>query len=146
MSGLWRAREARINEFPQFKTEIDGLAIHFMHVRSPEPSARPLVITHGWPGSFLEYLPVISALTDPQAHGGDAADAFSVVVPSLPGFGFSGPPPPDGLSADDVASLWDRLMTDGLGYPRYAAHGSDLGRASPTTSPSVTPSTSPGST
>ena len=87
----------------------------------------PLLLTHGWPGSFLEYLPVISALTDPEAHGGDAADAFSVVVPSLPGFGFSGPPPPDGLSADDVASLWDRLMTDGLGYQRYAAHGSDLG-------------------
>jgi pimeloyl-ACP methyl ester carboxylesterase len=112
---------------PHFIAEIDDATIHFVHLPGRGPAPMPLLLTHGWPGSFLEYLPVIAALTDPQAHGADAADAFSVVVASLPGFGFSGPPPPDGMSADDVASLWDRLMSDGLGYPRYAAHGSDLG-------------------
>jgi pimeloyl-ACP methyl ester carboxylesterase len=112
---------------PHFTAEIGGVTIHLVHVPGRGLDPMPLLLSHGWPGSFLEYLPVISALTDPEAHGGDATDAFSVVVPSLPGFGFSGPPPPNGLSADDVASLWDRLMTDALGYQRYVAHGSDLG-------------------
>jgi pimeloyl-ACP methyl ester carboxylesterase len=112
---------------PHFTAEIGDTTIHLLHVPGRGPDPMPLLLTHGWPGSFLEYLPVISGLTDPEAHGGDAADAFSVVVPSLPGFGFSGPPPPDGLSADDVASMWDCLMSDGLGYQRYTAHGSDLG-------------------
>ncbi len=112
---------------PHFAAELGAQSIHLVHVRGRGPEPMPLLLTHGWPGSFLEYLPVISALTDPQSHGGDPDDAFSVVIPSLPGFGFSAPPPPAGLSADDVASLWDRLMTDGLGYWRYAAHGSDLG-------------------
>jgi pimeloyl-ACP methyl ester carboxylesterase len=116
-----------LTELPHFTAEICDAVIHVVQVPGRGPDPMPLLLTHGWPGSFLEYLPVISALTDPQAHGGEAADAFSVVVPSLPGFGFSGPQPPDGLSADDVASLWDRLMSDGLGYERYAAHGSDLG-------------------
>jgi pimeloyl-ACP methyl ester carboxylesterase len=87
----------------------------------------PLLLTHGWPGSFCEYLDLLPLLTDPQAHGGDPGDAFTVVVPSLPGFGFSAPPPPGGLTHGAVAALWHRLMADGLGYPRYAAHGSDLG-------------------
>jgi len=112
---------------PHFTTEIGDTTIHVVHVPGRGPDPMPVLLTHGWPGSFLEYLPVISALSDPEAHGWDAADAFSVVVPSLPGFGLSGPPPPDGLSADDVAALWDRLMSDGLGYQQYVAHGSDLG-------------------
>jgi pimeloyl-ACP methyl ester carboxylesterase len=112
---------------PHFMAAVGAARIHLIHVPGIGPDPMPLLLTHGWPGSFLEYLPVISALTDPRAHGGDAVDAFSVVVPSLPGFGFSGPPRPEGLSADDVASLWDLLMTKGLGYGRYAAHGSDLG-------------------
>jgi pimeloyl-ACP methyl ester carboxylesterase len=119
--------QRELSGLPHFTADVGAARIHLVHVPGRGPDPMPLLLTHGWPGSFLEYLPVISALTDPQAHGGDAADAFSVVVPSLPGFGFSGPPPPEGLSADDVASLWDRLMTDGLGYRRYAAHGSDLG-------------------
>ena len=93
----WRAQEAQLNEFPQFITEIDGQRIHFLHVRSPEPDALPLVLTHGWPGSFVEFLDVIGPLTDPRAHGGDPADAFHVVIPSLPGFGFSGPIAESGL-------------------------------------------------
>ena len=93
--------------------------------RGPDPM--PLLLTHGWPGSFCEYLDLLPLLTDPQAHGGDPGDAFTVVVPSLPGFGFSAPPPPGGLTHSAVAALWHRLMADGLGYRRYAAHGSDLG-------------------
>ena len=87
----WRAQEALLNEHPQFLTEIDGQTIHFLHVRSPEPDALPLVLTHGWPGSFVEFLDLIGPLTDPRSHGGDPADAFHLVIPSLPGFGFSGP-------------------------------------------------------
>ena len=94
-------------------------------VRGPDPL--PLVLTHGWPGSYCEYLELIPLLTDPEAHGGDASDAFHAVVPSLPGFGFSSAPPPGGLVAEQVGQLWHRLMVDGLGYPHYAAHGSDLG-------------------
>src|SRR4029079_3203442 len=87
----WRTVEDRINEYPQFTTEIDGQSIHFLHVRSPEPDALPLILTHGWPGSVVEFLDVIGPLSDPRAHGGDPADAFHLVIPSLPGFGFSGP-------------------------------------------------------
>ena len=86
----WRAAESRLNEFPQFLTEIDGTNVHFMHIRSPEPDAVPMIITHGWPGSFAEFMNVIGPLTDPRAHGGDPADAFHLVIPSIPGFGFSG--------------------------------------------------------
>ena len=93
----WRAWEARLNEHPQFTTTIDGQNVHFLHVRSPEPEALPLVLTHGWPGSIVEYLDVIGPLTDPRAHGGDPADAFDLVVPSLPGYGFSGPTDRTGL-------------------------------------------------
>lgn len=87
----WRAAEARLNQYPQFITEIDGTDIHFLHVTSPEPTAKPLIVTHGWPGSVAEFLDVIGPLTDPAAHGGDPADAFHVVIPSIPGYGFSGP-------------------------------------------------------
>jgi microsomal epoxide hydrolase len=122
----WRAMEAKLNELPQFTTEIDGADIHFVHVTSPEPDATPLLITHGWPGSFAEYLDVIGPLTDPRAHGGDPADAFHVVIPTLPGFGFSGPTRATGWDVKRIAAAWKRLMAD-LGYTRYVAQGADLG-------------------
>ncbi|MBT2209277.1 alpha/beta hydrolase [Actinomadura sp. NEAU-AAG7] len=122
----WRAAERRLNRFPQFMTEIDGADVHLVHVRSPEPDALPLLMTHGWPSSVVEYLDVIDRLTDPRAHGGDPADAFHVVVPSLPGFGFSGPTRQKGWDVERIARAWSELMR-GLGYPRYAAHGGDLG-------------------
>ena len=99
----WRRGEARINAFPQFMTEINGLDIHFLHVRSPSPTARPLVLTHGWPGSIIEFLKVIGPLTDPAAHGGDPADAFHLVVPALPGYGFSGKPTAPGCTGRALA-------------------------------------------
>ncbi|NEA98322.1 epoxide hydrolase family protein [Streptomyces sp. SID13726] len=122
----WRAAEARLNEWPQFTTVIDGSTVHFAHVRSPEPDATPLVITHGWPGSIVEFLDVVGPLTDPVAHGGDAADAFHVVVPSIPGFGLSGPPADTGWEAGRVAGAWAELMTR-LGYERFGAQGGDWG-------------------
>ncbi|GLF98772.1 epoxide hydrolase family protein [Streptomyces yaizuensis] len=122
----WRATEARINAFPQFMTVIDGADIHVLHVRSPEPDAVPLLLTHGWPGSFIEFLDVIGPLTDPRAHGGDPADAFHVVVPSLPGFGFSGPLTEHGWTLPRVAGMWAELMAS-LGYDRYLPQGGDLG-------------------
>jgi pimeloyl-ACP methyl ester carboxylesterase len=122
----WRAGEARINAFPQFRTEIDGLPIHFIHARSPHEGALPLVLTHGWPGSIVEFLKVIGPLTDPAAHGGDAADAFHVVCPSLPGYGFSGKPARPGWDAARIADAWDVLMAR-LGYGRYGAQGGDWG-------------------
>jgi epoxide hydrolase len=122
----WRAREAALNRFPQFRTEIDGLGIHFLHVRSPHEGALPLVITHGWPGSVVEFHKVIEPLTDPTAHGGDAADAFHVVAPSLPGFGFSDKPTGTGWGVDHIADAWAALMAR-LGYDRYAAQGGDWG-------------------
>ena len=122
----WRATEARLNALPQFRTELDGLGIHFLHVRSPHPGALPLVITHGWPGSVVEFLKVIGPLTDPTAHGGDAADAFHLVIPSLPGFGFSGPTSEPGWDAARTARAWAELMRR-LGYDRYGAHGNDAG-------------------
>lgn len=122
----WRAAEAKLNQFPQYTTLIDGQRIHFLHVRSPEPAALPLIMTHGWPGSVVEFLDLIGPLTDPRAHGGDPADAFDVVIPSLPGFGFSGPTADAGWGTERIARAWAELMRR-LGYQRYGAHGGDLG-------------------
>jgi pimeloyl-ACP methyl ester carboxylesterase len=124
----WRRAEARINAFPQFTTTLNGLDIHFIHVRSPEPQARPLLLTHGWPGSIVEFLRVIGPLADPVAHGGNAADAFHVVVPSLPGYGFSGKPDAPGWGIEKIADTWAALMAR-LGYDRYYAQGGDWGSA-----------------
>jgi hypothetical protein len=122
----WRAQEARINEHPQFTTTIDGQRVHFLHVRSPEPDALPLIATHGWPMSVVEYLDLIGPLTDPRAHGGDPADAFHLVVPSVPGIAFSGPTHEPGWGARRAARAWTELMAR-LGYDRYGAHGNDAG-------------------
>jgi len=124
----WRNREAMLNRFAQFKTGIDGLAIHFIHARSPHPQAMPLIITHGWPGSVVEFHKVIEPLVDPVAHGGSASDAFHVVCPSLPGFGFSGKPTTAGWGVDRIAKAWAVLM-DRLGYAHYGAQGGDWGSA-----------------
>ena len=129
----WRAREAHLNQYPQFITTLSGdgdepLDIHFLHVRSPHPDAMPLVITHGWPGSTVEFMKVIGPLTDPVASGGDAADAFHVVAPSLPGFGFSAKPTGTGWGVDRIGTAWDELMGR-LGYDRYVAQGGDWGSA-----------------
>ncbi|MER7394288.1 epoxide hydrolase family protein [Streptomyces sp. NPDC000151] len=122
----WRAEEARLNAFPQFLTAIDGHDVHFLHVRSPEPDALPLLLTHGWPNSFVEFADLIGPLTDPRAHGADPAHAFHVVVPSVPGFGFSAPPQDTGWSVGRVARMWAALMHR-LGYERYGTQGGDLG-------------------
>ncbi|WP_328822458.1 epoxide hydrolase family protein [Micromonospora rubida] len=122
----WRAHEARLNEFPQFTTEIDGQTVHFLHVRSPEPGAVPLILTHGWPGSVVEFMNIIGPLTDPARYGGDPADAFHVVAPSLPGFGFSTPLTAPGWGTSRVAQAWAELMKR-LGYDRYGAQGGDTG-------------------
>jgi pimeloyl-ACP methyl ester carboxylesterase len=122
----WRATEARLNRFPQFVTTIDGVDIHGLHVRSPHAEAVPLVMTHGWPGSIVEFHKVIAPLADPTAHGGSAADAFHVVCPSLPGYGFSGKPTRPGWGVAKIAAAWDTLMTR-LGYARYVAQGGDWG-------------------
>ncbi|SMD18868.1 epoxide hydrolase family protein [Kibdelosporangium aridum] len=122
----WRVHEERINSFPQFHTEIDGAHVHFLHVRSPEPDAFPLILTHGWPGTFVEYLDVIGPLTDPRSHGGDPADAFHLVIPAIPGFPFSGPAPDAGWNDTRIAKAWAELMRR-LGYERYGAAGNDAG-------------------
>ena len=122
----WRKRESLLNRFPQFTTEIDGIDIHFVHARSPEKTALPLVITHGWPGSIVEFQKVIGPLSDPAAHGGDPADAFDVVCPSLPGYGFSSKPTVAGWNVQRIADAWSQLMQR-LGYPRYFAQGGDWG-------------------
>lgn len=122
----WRAHEAALNQFPQFTTEIDGQEIHFLHVRSPEPDARALILTHGWPNSFVEFSRTIAALADPRGHGGDPTQAFHVVVPSVPGFGFSERPRATGMSIRRVAETWAALMAR-LGYDRYGTQGGDLG-------------------
>jgi pimeloyl-ACP methyl ester carboxylesterase len=122
----WRAQEARLNEFPQYTTEIDGQNVHFAHVRSANPDATPLILTHGWPNTFVEYLGLVGPLTDPAAHGGDANDAFHVVIPSIPGFGFSGPTHEAGWGSERTARAWAQLM-ERLGYERYGAHGNDAG-------------------
>jgi len=122
----WRACEARLNALPQFITEIDGVDIHFIHVRSPHADALPLVMTHGWPGSVIELLDTVGPLTDPTAHGGTAADAFHLVLPSLPGYGFSGEPAELGWDSGRIARAWAQLM-ERLGYTRYVAQGGDVG-------------------
>lgn len=122
----WRAQEKIINGFSQFRADVDGLAIHFIHERGKGPQAIPLVITHGWPGSFVEMLKVIPHLTDPVAYGGAAEDSFDVVVPSLPGYGFSDRATEIGMNAFRIAELWVQLM-DGLGYRRFGAQGGDWG-------------------
>src|SRR3984885_517584 len=122
----WAAAQARLNRFPQFLTRIDDLDVHFVHVRSPPPGATPLVMTHGWPGSVVEFRKVIEPLTDPVAFGGAAGDAFHVVCPTLPGFGFSGKPARPGWGVERIADAWDQLMGR-LGYPRYGAQGGDWG-------------------
>ena len=122
----WRRCEARLNALPQFKTEIDGLDIHFIHVKSRHKNALPLIITHGWPGSVIEMLEVVGPLTDPTAHGGRAEDAFDLVLPSIPGYGFSDEPKERGYGPDRIAKAWAELMNR-LGYNRYVAQGGDQG-------------------
>lgn len=129
----WPARQAALNAWPQFRTILDGegdepLGIHFIHARSPHEDALPLVLTHGWPGSTVEFMKVIGPLTDPTAHGGSAADAFHVVVPSLPGYGFSDKPTRTGWGVERIGTAWDQLMVR-LGYDRYGAQGGDWGSA-----------------
>ncbi len=132
----WRAREAALNRFDQFTTTIDGTDIHYIHVRSPEPDAMPLLITHGWPGSVVEFHKVIEPLSDPRSHGGDPKDAFDVICPSLPGFGFSGKPTETGWGVPKVAEIWVALMAE-LGYDRFGAQGGDWGAAITTTIGSI---------
>ena len=122
----WRVAEARLNAVPQFRTTIDGLGIHFLHARSPHDEALPLVMTHGWPGSVMEFLDVIGPLTDPPVHGGDAADAFHVICPSLPGYAWSDRPAASGWGVERIARAWGTLM-DRLGYERFGAQGTDWG-------------------
>ena len=122
----WRKAEAKLNALPQFVSTIDGLDIHFINVRSRHPNAMPLIMTHGWPGSLFELLKVIAPLTDPAAHGGSAEDAFDLVLPSMPGFGFSGKPTATGWGPDRIARAWAELMNR-LGYARYVAQGGDWG-------------------
>jgi pimeloyl-ACP methyl ester carboxylesterase len=124
----WRTCEAKLNALPQFITKIDGLDIHFIHVRSKQPNALPVIITHGWPGSIVEQLKLIEPLTNPTAHGGSAADAFHVVIPSLPGYGFSGRPSGTGWGPERIARAWVVLMKR-LGYTRFVAQGGDWGNA-----------------
>jgi pimeloyl-ACP methyl ester carboxylesterase len=122
----WRAAEAELNRYPQFTTEIDNVDIHFLHIRSPEPGALPLILIHGWPGSVVEFLDVIGPLADPRAHGGDPADAFHLVIPSAPNFGFSGPTGEAGWTVERIAAAFMELMRR-LGYERYGAQGGDFG-------------------
>src|SRR5580704_14658962 len=122
----WRADEAVLNSYPQYITEIDGTNVHFIHVRSPEPDALPLLLTHGWPGSVAEFLDVIGPLSDPRGHGDPAAPAFHLVIPSLRGYGFSGPVPEPGWGLVRIAAAWAELMNR-LGYDRYVAQGGDFG-------------------
>jgi pimeloyl-ACP methyl ester carboxylesterase len=122
----WRAEEARLNAFPQYRARVGGLGIHFIHARGAGPRPLPLVLTHGWPGSVAEFTEVIGPLADPARHGGDPADAFDVVVPSMPGYGFSDHPADPGMHPERIAALWAELM-DGLGYRRFGAQGGDWG-------------------
>jgi pimeloyl-ACP methyl ester carboxylesterase len=124
----WRKCEAKINTVPNFITEIDGLDIHFIHVRSKHENALPMIVTHGWPGSIIEQMKIIDPLTDPTAHGGTAADAFHLVIPSLPGYGFSGKPTAPGWNPVSIAKAWATLMQR-LGYTKYVAQGGDWGNA-----------------
>ena len=123
----WRAQEAFINSFAHFQTSVDGLGIHFIHERGKGPDPLPLIITHGWPSTFFEMLKVIPRLTDPAAHGGAPADSFDVIVPSMPGYGFSDPAQEPGMNIYRIADLWAKLMTENLGYQRFGAQGGDWG-------------------
>ena len=123
----WREQEARINQLPHYRADVEGLGIHFIHVRGTGPDAIPIVITHGWPSTFVEMLKIIPLLSDPASHGADAADSFDVIVPSMPGYGFSDRPSRRGMSPIRIAELWHTLMTDGLGYDHFVAQGGDLG-------------------
>jgi pimeloyl-ACP methyl ester carboxylesterase len=134
----WRRAESMLNGFGQYRTTIDGLGLHFLHIRSPEPDALPLLMTHGWPGSILEFSKVIGPLTDPAAHGGDPRTAFHLVLPSLPGFGFSDRPTETGWNFNRIADAWITLM-DRLGYRRWAAQGGDFGAAVTTAIAARTP-------
>jgi pimeloyl-ACP methyl ester carboxylesterase len=120
----WRAREALLNRYPQFRAQVAGTTVHFLHVPGSGPDTMPLLLTHGWPSTCWEFLPVVGRLTEPGRFGADPADAFDVVVPSLPRYAFSDPLPAGGT---DIPQLWYRLMTDVLGYPRFGAHGGDIG-------------------
>ncbi len=122
----WRRLESRLNSYPQFKTEIDGLGIHFLHIKSPHADAMPLIMTHGWPGSIIEFINTIDPLVNPTAHGGEAKDAFHVVLPSIPGYGFSDKPTRKGWNRTRIAYAWHELMSR-LGYPEYVAQGGDWG-------------------
>ena len=124
----WRQQEAMLNQLPQYRVALDGFQVHFVHVRSHAPKPLPLIITHGWPGSFIEMIKILPLLTDPEGHGGRAEDAFDVIVPSLPGYGFSDRPTQRGMEPFRVAALWTRLMTE-LGYQRFGAQGGDWGSA-----------------
>jgi pimeloyl-ACP methyl ester carboxylesterase len=124
----WREAERQLNDFPQFTTVLDGQHIHFLHVRSPESEALPLLLTHGWPGSAVEFIDLIGPLTDPRTHDGDPSDAFDVVIPALPGFGFSGPVSDDRWTVTRIAQAWDELMSR-LNYRRYGTQGGDIGAA-----------------
>ncbi|MFP3463957.1 epoxide hydrolase family protein [Leifsonia sp. SIMBA_070] len=128
----WRRFETTLNQYPQYLTEIDGLDIHFIHVTSPNPDAMPLILTHGWPSSIVDFMKLIGPLTDPVAHGGRIEDSFDVVIPSLPGFGFSGKPAETGWNVERIAAAWTELMRR-LGYTRWAAHGGDWGSVVTTT-------------
>ena len=123
----WRAQEAKLNDFHHFKSQVDGLDVHFIHERGKGPNPLPLVITHGWPSTFFEMHKIIPLLADPGAHGSDPADAFDVVAPSLPGFGFSDQPTERGMDVQRVAGMWNKLMTENLGYRRFAVQGGDIG-------------------
>jgi pimeloyl-ACP methyl ester carboxylesterase len=123
----WRQQEAELNRLAHFRSEVDGLSIHFIHERGVGPSPLPIILTHGWPDSFTRYLKIIPLLTDPASHGGDPMDSFDVIVPSIPGFGFSSRPNLRGVNSFQVAELWAKLMTKELGYPRFAAAGGDIG-------------------
>jgi pimeloyl-ACP methyl ester carboxylesterase len=122
----WRVHEARMNQFPHFRTTLDGANVHFIHVRSPEPRALPLLMTHGWPGSIVEFCNIIEPLVDPRSHGGDPHDAFDLVVPSIPGYGFSGPTSQPGWNIHRIAKAWSELMRR-LGYEHFGAQGGDWG-------------------
>lgn len=119
----WRVQETMLNSFSHFRTDIDGLGIHFIHERGKGPNPLPIILTHGWPGSFCEMLKVIPRLSDPERHGGKAEDAFDVIVPSLPGYGFSDRPTQREMTGSRIAKMWARLMTKALGYQRFAAQG-----------------------
>src|SRR5260370_3911651 len=125
----WRQHEAELNTFAQFKADIDGVGIHFIHERGKGPNPLPIILTHGWPGSFYEMLKIIPMLTDPESHGGKAEDAFDVIVPSLPGYGFSDRPTQRGMTVSVIGDIWARFVPKELGYPRFAAQGGDWGRS-----------------